>query len=398
MAKLTLTDLTSLTNETSAIATINANSQLIEEAMDKTVFRDGETPNTMAADFDLNSNDILNVNNIDAQSLTIAGSDDPFSSALEAAADAEESAAEAETAKNNAETAANTAATEATAAGVSAAAALVSETNAADSANTAQAAAAGIFWKEPVLNRTTANITLSGEQTIDGVLTSASRILVMNQTAASENGIYVTDAGAWARATPMDTWDEHVGATVNVSEGTTYADTSWICTVDAGGTLETTDITFGSLGAVYSSATTTTEGVIELATDAEVATGTDTSRAVTSSSAAAHYSPIERVTNDDTSTALNLAASDSGNIIFMNNAAANVLTIQTNATTPIDVDTQVDIAQEGAGATTVTAASGVTLNNVVAGSLTLSAQFSGGTLVKRATDTWVFIGDHGGVA
>lgn len=152
--------------------------------------------------------------------------------------------------------------------------------SAASSAATAQAAVAGIYWKEPCVVRTTGNITLSGEQTIDGVLTSADRVLVMAQTNAAENGVYVSASGAWSRATPLDSWDEFPGATVNVNQGTTHADTSWICTVDPGGTLETTDITWGSLGAVYSSATTTTEGVIELATTAEVDTGTDTSRAV----------------------------------------------------------------------------------------------------------------------
>lgn len=114
----------------------------------------------------------------------------------------------------------------------------------------AQAAAAGIYWKAPVVNRSTADLTLSGEQTIDGVLTSTSRILVMNQTAAAENGIYVTAAGAWARATPLDTWDEHVGAVVLVSTGTAYSDQAFMCTVDAGGTLETTDVTWGAFGAV----------------------------------------------------------------------------------------------------------------------------------------------------
>jgi len=119
---------------------------------------------------------------------------------------------------------------------------------ASSSAATASAAAAGIFWKEPVVNRSTANLSLTGEQTIDGILTSTSRILVMNQSAAAENGIYVTASGAWARAAPLDTWDEHVGATVVVSQGSAYQDTSWMCTVDPGGTLGSTAIAWASLG------------------------------------------------------------------------------------------------------------------------------------------------------
>lgn len=112
----------------------------------------------------------------------------------------------------------------------------------------AEAATAGIYWKAPVLVSTTANITLSGEQTIDGVLTSASRVLVPFQSDASENGIYVSAAGAWTRATPLDTWAEFPGAAVIVKQGSTYADTAWLCTVNDGGTLGVTDITWDAFG------------------------------------------------------------------------------------------------------------------------------------------------------
>lgn len=62
MSKITpLDDLTSLSNETSAINTINTNNQRIEDAFQNTVSRDGSTPNTMLADFDMNNNRILNV-------------------------------------------------------------------------------------------------------------------------------------------------------------------------------------------------------------------------------------------------------------------------------------------------------------------------------------------------
>jgi hypothetical protein len=91
---------------------------------------------------------------------------------------------------------------------------------------------------------TGANLTLSGEQTIDGVLTSSSRILVNDQTAPAQNGIYVTASGAWSRAADADEWDEYVSASVWVEEGTTYGDTKWYCGADAGGTLGTTAINF----------------------------------------------------------------------------------------------------------------------------------------------------------
>lgn len=61
MAKLTLSDLVSLTNATAAITTINANSDLIEAALEKTLSRDGTSPNAMGAQLDMNSYRIINL-------------------------------------------------------------------------------------------------------------------------------------------------------------------------------------------------------------------------------------------------------------------------------------------------------------------------------------------------
>jgi len=91
---------------------------------------------------------------------------------------------------------------------------------------------------------TTANITLSGEQTVDGVSTSATRVLVKDQSAPAENGIYVSGAGAWSRATDMDSWAEVPGRYTFITAGTANANTGWSCNSAAGGTLETTAITF----------------------------------------------------------------------------------------------------------------------------------------------------------
>lgn len=60
MPRLTLTDLTSLSNEASALSAINANFELIESEFEKALYRDGEVTNTMSADLDMNSNQILN--------------------------------------------------------------------------------------------------------------------------------------------------------------------------------------------------------------------------------------------------------------------------------------------------------------------------------------------------
>ena len=95
--------------------------------------------------------------------------------------------------------------------------------------------AEGLDVKESVLCATTANITLSGNQTIDGVsVTAGKRILVKDQSTASQNGIYVSSADSWSRADDMPTGDAAAGAFMFIEEGTSAADTGWVCTSNAG--------------------------------------------------------------------------------------------------------------------------------------------------------------------
>ncbi len=99
--------------------------------------------------------------------------------------------------------------------------------------------------KDAVRVATTANITLSGEQTIDGISTSTDRVLVKDQTAGSENGIYVSAAGAWTRAKDFDTDDKATsGGLIIIQEGTAKEDTIWILTTDEPITIGTTDLVF----------------------------------------------------------------------------------------------------------------------------------------------------------
>jgi len=103
--------------------------------------------------------------------------------------------------------------------------------------------AQGLDTKASCVAATTSNITLSGAQTIDGIsIVAGDRVLVKNQTAAAENGIYVASASAWARSSDMNTWAEVPSAYTFVETGTTQADTGWICTSNAGGTIGTTAI------------------------------------------------------------------------------------------------------------------------------------------------------------
>lgn len=104
----------------------------------------------------------------------------------------------------------------------------------------------GLDPKQSVRAATTGNIaSLSGTMTIDGIaLQVDDRVLVKNQTAASENGVYLVKAGSWVRAEDMNTWAELVSAYLFVEEGSVNADNGFLCTVDAGGTLGATNVTF----------------------------------------------------------------------------------------------------------------------------------------------------------
>lgn len=93
----------------------------------------------------------------------------------------------------------------------------------------------GLRTKQPARAIATTNITLSGEQTIDNVvLVTGDRILVIGQTTATENGIYIVDGGAWSRSTDFEAGFNAANTYLFVQEGSTNADTGWICTNDTG--------------------------------------------------------------------------------------------------------------------------------------------------------------------
>lgn len=117
--------------------------------------------------------------------------------------------------------------------------------------NTVQSAAAGIDSKPSVRVVTTANITLSGAQTIDSVsVIAGDRVLVRAQSTASQNGVYVCAAGAWSRAVDADATGELTpGAFWFVEEGTTNGKTQWRIENTGAITVGTTSITINQFGA-----------------------------------------------------------------------------------------------------------------------------------------------------
>ncbi len=108
------------------------------------------------------------------------------------------------------------------------------------------AARSGLDAKESVRAATTANITLSNTQTVDGVaLAVGNRVLVKNQTNAAENGIYVVASGAWTRATDADSsTDLSSGTFVFVEQGTANADSGWVLSTEDPITVGTTALTW----------------------------------------------------------------------------------------------------------------------------------------------------------
>ena len=105
--------------------------------------------------------------------------------------------------------------------------------------------AQGLNTKTAVRVATTANITLSGTQTIDGVALSAGdRVLVKDQTNNTQNGVYDVSAGAWTRSLDSDTGVELVNAFYFVQEGLTLQATGFVQSTPGPLTIGTSAIVF----------------------------------------------------------------------------------------------------------------------------------------------------------
>jgi hypothetical protein len=134
---------------------------------------------------------------------------------------------------------------------------LATPTLSTDAANKSyvDSVASGVSWKNPVRVATTASGTLASSfqngSTVDGVvLATGDRILLKNQSTGSENGIYTVNAsGAPTRATDANTGALILQAALFVEEGTSNADTAWVCSTNAPITIGSTSLTFVQFGA-----------------------------------------------------------------------------------------------------------------------------------------------------
>jgi hypothetical protein len=96
-------------------------------------------------------------------------------------------------------------------------------------------------------------------------------------------------------------------------------------------------------------------------------------------------------TNAQTGTTYSLVTGDAGKIVEISNTSAITLTVPTNASQPFAIGANVTVLQTNTGQMSITGAVGVTVNATPG--LKLRTQWSSATLIKRATDTWVAIGD-----
>lgn len=141
----------------------------------------------------------------------------------------------------------------------------------------------GLAWKDNVRVATQSNINLSSPgSTIDGIsMSSGDRVLVRAQSTGAENGIYLWNgaSSAMTRAADADSFDGLESAVVTVDEGTSAGATYRQTAVN--GTIGSSTVTWAAFGSSVGSATESSAGIAEIATQGETDTGTDDARFVT---------------------------------------------------------------------------------------------------------------------
>ncbi len=291
----------------------------------------------------------------------------------------------------------------------------------------------GLHIHASVVAATTANINLATDlengDTLDGVtLATGNRVLVKNQTTQSQNGIYVVQAsGAAVRASDFDSPTEVDGGDfVFVNQGTINGDTGWVQVSDSIVTIGTDPIAFTQ----FSGAGTIQAGNNIVVNGYEISTVSNPSFAnltVTSSASfgnalvsgilldemddvatsnnttgdVLHWdgsnwvnTPVGNIpvrTSSVSATSYSFVLADNGKNVEFTSANAVAVTVPTNASVEFPVGTQITVVQVGAGQVTIQGDTGVTVNATPGSKL--RAQWSVGTLVKRATNTWLLYGD-----
>ena len=113
--------------------------------------------------------------------------------------------------------------------------------------------------------------------------------------------------------------------------------------------------------------------------------------AATGTSLATTGNIVYHIGTTASATSYTLTLTDDGKIVEILTATSSVLNVPLNASVAFPIGTQITIIQTGAGQVTITPIVGVTINATPG--LKTRAQWSAATIIKRATNTWVAIGD-----
>jgi hypothetical protein len=213
--------------------------------------------------------------------------------------------------------------------------------------------------------------------TMDGLaLVAGDRVLLKNQTATAQNGIYdVINAGstsvAWilTRSAGGDTWGDLVSALIGVDDGTTNKETLWQCTVNNGGTLGTTAINWQlvSNSQIAALGNFTATGLI-----ARTAANTFAGRAIAVSGTGLTVSNGNGVSGNPTITS-NATNANTASTIVARDASGNFTAGTISATLSGNAATATKLA--------------TTRNIALTGSVTGNANFDGSGNISIATTT-----------
>jgi hypothetical protein len=241
----------------------------------------------------------------------------------------------------------------------------------------------GISWKAPAKAATTANITLSGAQTIDTVsVVAGDTVLVKNQTLPAQNGIYTVQTGAWTYATGSTTWAQYVGAVIYIVSGG-QATAAFYTTAQPGGTLGVTAMDWYNLS--FSSSYTAGTGLTLAGTQFSI-----TNTGVT----AATYGSASNVPV--------IAFNAQGQATSVTNTAISIANTQVTGLGTLSTQNASSVAITGGtingttiGATTASTGAFTTLGGTT---ITASTQFSGAGTGLTGTATSLSIGGNAATA
>jgi hypothetical protein len=225
----------------------------------------------------------------------------------------------------------------------------------------------GLEWKASAAVATTANITLSGLQAIDGYTTLANdRVLVKNQTTQSQNGIYVAASGAWTRSTDADVSAELNNATLYITNGTLNTDTGWTQTT-INPTIGTSNIVFvqfsgsgtyvAGTGLQLIGNTFSNTGVLNITTSSGLSTNTSATGAVSITNTG--------VTSNVAGTNISVSAA-TGPVTISTSATPSFTTVASTVSTgtaPFTVTSTTPVTNLSVGGSAGSVVNALTVNN-----------------------------------